>query len=68
MTERKGVIQGRCVNEVVAGRERDEDAVDHETETDEGTETEEADHGKELVAQKIIEEKEADLEKEKGSS
>ena len=59
MTKKIGVTQRKCVNEVVAGQEKDEDAVDHGTRTDEGTETDEADHGRD-------EETEADLEKGKG--
>lgn len=65
-TKRMGVTRGRDANEVVADLEKNEDAVGHETEIDEGT-VDKADHRKEGAAQKIIEEKEADLEKEKGA-
>ena len=68
MIERIGVIQGVIrgirVSEVAADRGRGEDAADHEKGIDDETETNEAGHGKEV--QRIIEEKEADLENGKG--
>ena len=60
------MIPKRDASEVVAGRERGEDAADRETEIDGGTETDEADHGIEQTAQETIEKTEVDPGKEKG--
>lgn len=60
------VIQGKDAKEAAAGPEKGDDAVDHETEIDEGTETDGAGHGKEQAIQETVEEIEADLEKEEG--
>lgn len=46
-TEKTEATQRRGASGVVAGQKKDEDAVDHGIETDEGTEIDEAGHGKE---------------------